>query len=177
VQQVDLVLDLESQIVRWAVAVLESQPLRWVTTTDIVCRLPWTGSWTGASANPSAASAISAITRVIRAARAHCARGRPSHNPPVVCSRPGELTALCGASPCQMTIGYRERPGMSPHGWLAGGTPEGLPPISRLARASNAVGACSQSFGPADHCAAPARPASGSPWVMSSLVGVTVVWD
>jgi hypothetical protein len=46
VQNVDLVLDLESQIVRWAIAVLESRPLRWVTAADIACRLPWTGSWT-----------------------------------------------------------------------------------------------------------------------------------
>jgi hypothetical protein len=38
----------------------------------------WTGSWTGASVNPSAARAISAITRAICAARAHGAWGRTS---------------------------------------------------------------------------------------------------
>jgi len=54
----------------------ESQPLRWVT--GIACRLPWTGSWTGASDNPSAASAISAITRVIGAASTLGAGGRTS---------------------------------------------------------------------------------------------------
>ncbi len=32
---------------------------------DIARRIPWTGSWTDASDNPSAASAISAMTRVI----------------------------------------------------------------------------------------------------------------
>ena len=48
------------------------------------CRATWTGSWTGTRDNPSAASAISAITRVIRAASAHRAGGRASHNPPVV---------------------------------------------------------------------------------------------
>jgi len=37
-----------------------------------------------ASDNPSAASAISAMTRVIGAASAHAAWGRASHNPPVV---------------------------------------------------------------------------------------------
>jgi hypothetical protein len=38
----------------------------------------WTGSWTGASGNPSAASAISAMTRVICAGSAHNARSRTS---------------------------------------------------------------------------------------------------
>jgi hypothetical protein len=74
----DVVPDLPSQIVRWAVVVLKSRPLRWVTITDFVCRLLWTGSWTGASDNPSAASAISAITRVICAASVRGAGGRTS---------------------------------------------------------------------------------------------------
>jgi hypothetical protein len=44
----------------------------------------WTGSWTGASDNPSAASAVSAMIRVICAASVRGAGGRTSHNPPVV---------------------------------------------------------------------------------------------
>ncbi len=88
-----------SQIVRWAIAVLGSRQLRWVTVRDIVCRLPWTGSWTGGSNNLSAASAISAITRVIRAARAHCARGRTSHNPSVVVRAPPAPPATIQPAP------------------------------------------------------------------------------
>ncbi len=42
----------------------------------------WTGSWTGASDNPSVASAISAIIRVICAASVRGAGGHTSHNPP-----------------------------------------------------------------------------------------------
>ena len=53
---------------------------------------PWTGSWTGVPDNPSAPSAISAIFRVICAASAHSARGRSSHNPPVVGSSPTRPT-------------------------------------------------------------------------------------
>jgi hypothetical protein len=64
------------------------RPLRWVTTTDIACRLPWTGSWTDASYSPSAVGVVSAMIRVICAASAHDARGRTSHNPPVVGSSP-----------------------------------------------------------------------------------------
>jgi hypothetical protein len=43
-----------------------------------VCRSVWTGSWTGAQDNPSAASAVGAMIRVISAASAHDARGRTS---------------------------------------------------------------------------------------------------
>jgi hypothetical protein len=58
---------------------------------------PWTASWTGASVNPSVASAISTITRAICAARAHGAWGCTSHNPPVVGSSPTRPTYLtCG---------------------------------------------------------------------------------
>jgi hypothetical protein len=53
---------------------------------------PWTGSWTGASDNSSAVSAISAMTRGIGAASALGARGRTSHNPPVVGSSPTRPT-------------------------------------------------------------------------------------
>ena len=66
----------------------EVSALRWVTITDIVCRLPWTGSWTGASDNPSATSAISAITRVICAARVRGAWGRTSCKRQVIDSDP-----------------------------------------------------------------------------------------
>ena len=59
--------------------------------------LPWTGSWTGATDDSSAASAAGAITRAIGAASAHGARGRASHNPPVVGSSPTRPTYLtCG---------------------------------------------------------------------------------
>ena len=51
-----------SQIVRRAIAVPKSGPLRWVTAMDIACRRPWTGSWTGASDNLSVAKAVGAIT-------------------------------------------------------------------------------------------------------------------
>jgi hypothetical protein len=59
---------------------------------------PWTGSWTGAPDNPSAASAVSAITRIICAARAHGAWGRTSHNPPVVGSSPTRPTSYARSS-------------------------------------------------------------------------------
>jgi hypothetical protein len=59
-------------------------PLRWVATRDTACRPAWTGSWTGSPDNPSAASAVSAMIRVICAGRTLGARGRASHNPPVV---------------------------------------------------------------------------------------------
>jgi len=81
---VDLVPDLPEPDRQLGHRCTAAPPLRWVATTDIACRLPWTGSWTGASDNPSAASAISAITRVICAGSAPGARGRTSHNPPVV---------------------------------------------------------------------------------------------
>src|SRR5439155_7374576 len=45
-------------------------------------------AWTGSPDNPSAASAVGAITRAIGAASAHGARGRTSHNTPVVGSSP-----------------------------------------------------------------------------------------
>jgi hypothetical protein len=58
---------------------------------------PWTGSWTGASDNSSAVSAISAMIRGIGAASVRGARGRASHNPPVVGSSPTRPTYLtCG---------------------------------------------------------------------------------
>ena len=56
-------------------------------TLDVVPGVP-PGWWTGASVSPSAASAISAITRAICAARAHGVSGRTSDNPPVVGSSP-----------------------------------------------------------------------------------------
>jgi hypothetical protein len=43
-----------------------------MTTPDTA----WTGSWTGAVVNPGAASAVSAMSRAIGAARALGARGR-----------------------------------------------------------------------------------------------------
>ena len=55
---------------------------------------PWTGSWTGAPDNPSAARAISAMTRVIRAVSVPGAGGRTSHNPPVVGSSPTRPTGV-----------------------------------------------------------------------------------
>jgi hypothetical protein len=58
----------------------------------------WTGSWTGAPDNPSAANAVSAIIRVIGAASAHGARGRASHNPPVVGSSPTRPTVQSSGS-------------------------------------------------------------------------------
>ena len=50
-------------------------------------------AWTGAPDNPTAASAVNAMVRVICAASAHGVRGRASHNPPVVgSSHPRHLT-------------------------------------------------------------------------------------
>jgi hypothetical protein len=89
---VDLVLNLPEPDRQMGHRCMESRPLHWVTTTDIACRLPWTGSWTGASDNPSAASAISAMPRVICAASVCGAGGRASHNPPVVGSSPTSPT-------------------------------------------------------------------------------------
>jgi hypothetical protein len=71
----------------------KSRSLRWVTVMGYRCRATWTGSWTGASDSPSAASAVSAITRVICAASVHGAGGRASHNPPVVGSSPTRPTS------------------------------------------------------------------------------------
>src|SRR5262245_49498780 len=48
----------------------------------------WTGSWPGAPDDPGATSAVGAITRAIGAASGHGARGRTSHDPPVVGSSP-----------------------------------------------------------------------------------------
>ena len=54
----------------------------------------WAGSWTGLPDNPSAASAVSAMTRDIGAASASEAREHASHYPPVVglTKRPGDDT-------------------------------------------------------------------------------------
>jgi hypothetical protein len=59
----------------------------------IACRHAWTGSWTGAQDNPRATSAVSAMIRVICAGSAYDARGRTSHNPPVVGSSPTRPTS------------------------------------------------------------------------------------
>ena len=60
----------------------------WVTVMTIARGHAWTGSWTGAPDNPSAARAVNAMIRVIRAASAPTAQGRTSHNPLVVGSSP-----------------------------------------------------------------------------------------
>jgi hypothetical protein len=56
----------------------EHAPLRLVTIVERCLPLVWTGSWTGAQDNPSAASAVSAMIRVICAGSAYDARGRTS---------------------------------------------------------------------------------------------------
>ena len=56
-----------------------SRHYAWLLPQALSRTLPaaaWTGPWTGAASNPSAASAFSAMSRVIRAARAHAARDR-----------------------------------------------------------------------------------------------------
>jgi hypothetical protein len=53
---------------------------------------PWTGSWTEPSVQPVRSGPSAARLRGIRAARAHDARGRSSHNPPVVGSSPTRPT-------------------------------------------------------------------------------------
>ena len=60
---------------------------RWLARPDVRRGLP------GSPDNPSAASAVGAITRAIGAASAHGARGRASHNPPVVGSSPTRPTS------------------------------------------------------------------------------------
>ena len=60
---------------------------RWVTVMGIACRLAWTGSWTGAPDNPSAAIAVNAMIRVIRAASAYGFRGHTSRNAPLAGSQ------------------------------------------------------------------------------------------
>jgi hypothetical protein len=52
--------------------------LRSVTVMDHRLQSAWNGSWNGALDNPSAASAVSAKARTIRAASAPSARGRTS---------------------------------------------------------------------------------------------------
>ena len=55
---------------------------------------PWTGSWTEPSVQPVRSGPSAARLRGSRAASAHDARGRSSHNPPVVGSSPTRPT--CG---------------------------------------------------------------------------------
>jgi hypothetical protein len=66
---------------------------RMVTLRSGRCGESWNGSWNGSPGNLSAVSAISAITGVICACRAHVAWGRSSHNPPVVGSSPTRPTS------------------------------------------------------------------------------------
>jgi len=53
---------------------------------------PWTGSWTELSVQPVRSGPSAAPLRAIRAASAHSARSRTSHNPPVVGSSPTRPT-------------------------------------------------------------------------------------
>src|SRR6266567_8806751 len=53
---------------------------------------PWTGSWTEPSVQPVHSGPSAARLRGIRAASAHDARSRTSHNPPVVGSSPTRPT-------------------------------------------------------------------------------------
>ncbi len=69
-----------------------------VTLRSARCGGSWNGSWNGSRDHPSAASAISAIFRVICAANGHGARGRASHNPSGV-----------GSSPTRPTCGFKNR--------------------------------------------------------------------
>jgi hypothetical protein len=55
--------------------------------------MPWTGSWTGPSVQPVRSGPSAARLRGIRAAGAHNARSRASHNPPVVGSSPTRPTS------------------------------------------------------------------------------------
>ncbi len=89
----------------------------------------WTGSWTGSPDNPSAASAISAMTRDIGAASACEAGEHAPHNPPVV-----------GSSPTRPTYPrLRKRsiwPGWAaclPHGCGHGGRDDPRPSVSQSA--------------------------------------------
>jgi hypothetical protein len=70
-------------------------------------------AWTGSPDNPSAASAVGAITRAIGAASAHGARGRTSHNPPVAGSSPTRPPATCRTDPDDQGI-RRNRPAHRP---------------------------------------------------------------
>src|ERR1700730_9413706 len=54
---------------------------------------PWTGSWTEPSVQPVRSGPSAARLRSIRAASAPGARGRSSHNPPVVSSSPTRPTS------------------------------------------------------------------------------------
>lgn len=45
-QCVDLLPDLSEPDRQTGHRSTESRPIRWVTTTDVACRPPWTGSWT-----------------------------------------------------------------------------------------------------------------------------------
>ena len=54
---------------------------------------PWTGSWTEPSVQPVRSGPSAARLRGIRAASAHDARGRASHNPPVGGSSPTRPTS------------------------------------------------------------------------------------
>jgi hypothetical protein len=72
---------------------------RMVTLRSARCAGSWNGSWNGSLGNPSAMSAVSAMIRVICAARAYGARSRSSHNPSVV-----------GSSPTRPTCGYNLYP-------------------------------------------------------------------
>jgi hypothetical protein len=69
-----------------------SPTLRIVTVREYCLPGAWNDSWNGALNNRRAASAVSAMTCVICAASALGARGRTSHNPPVVGSSPTRPT-------------------------------------------------------------------------------------
>ena len=60
------------------VSYCDSRPLRWVTLMRVAYRPAWNGSWNAAPDNPSAMSAVGAMTSAIGAARAHGTRGRTS---------------------------------------------------------------------------------------------------
>jgi hypothetical protein len=69
-----------------------NSPGAWLRCVAPAVAGSWNGSWNGSPGNPSAGSAVSAITCVIGAASACGARGRASHNPPVVGSSPTRPT-------------------------------------------------------------------------------------
>ena len=58
---------------------------------------PWTGSWTEPSVQPVPSGPSAARLRGSRAASAHDARSRASHNPPVVGSSPTRPTSHAAA--------------------------------------------------------------------------------
>ena len=71
-----------------------------VTLRNTRCGGPWNGSWNGSQDDASAVSAVSAMFRSVGAASACGARGRASHNPPVVGSSPTRPTgSSCGHTP------------------------------------------------------------------------------